>query len=228
MDEAARAAKKLRKQAKREAAQVAAEEGTEEAARLERKALKRAAAEAAAATVDGQGPAAHEPKAKKKKAAVASAGADELARVGDHDAARAGAPLVKSFYTECAALSALAPAVRSYDSCWKPWQRLELLRRGAGDLREALTPLQEVAKLRASLLLTVEPATAEACTPVRTFAEAGFPKNILAACRHAAPQPSAPCPDIACQRVQATLAHPGAVLAHHPARTGPCGNRCHG
>jgi len=40
-----------------------------------------------------------------------------------------------------------------------------------------------VAKLRASLLLTVEPATAEACTPVRTFAEAGFPKNILAACR---------------------------------------------
>jgi len=114
MDDAARAAKKLRKQAKREAAKAAQEgpSGTEEVQRLARKALKRATFEAAALESPEHEAAAPEPKKKKKKSAAADTGAAELARVGDHDAARAGAPLVKSFYTECAALAALAPAVR--------------------------------------------------------------------------------------------------------------------
>ena len=81
--------------------------------------------------------------------------------------------------------------------------------------------------MREALHITVEPAAAaKANKPVRSFLEAGFPKAVLATCRRvvrtlrtcvAAPADAA---GLTPQRLQAAVAHPGAVLAHRPARCG--------
>ena len=91
--------------------------------------------------------------------------------MGDAEAAASAAPIKKNFWRECAELQAMDAAVRGT---------------AAGGWRIHLTcSPQEVAALRERLNIEVKGETAQLCfKPVRSFAEASFPDNVLAACRH--------------------------------------------
>jgi superfamily II DNA/RNA helicase len=181
-------AEALRRQRKREARRlreaeqaVAQETAVEdapaetEAERLERKRkrkeAKRRLREAAAAPA--------EQPVKKSKAGGGASVTGVCAKVGDHEAAAKGAPIKKSFYTECDELAALSTAVRARSRVAPPRR----CHRACSVLTVAVRGAQEVASLREELHITVEPAAAVHCKPVRSFEEARFPKNVLASCR---------------------------------------------
>ena len=75
--------------------------------------------------------------------------------------------------------------------------------------------------LREELHISVEPAAAVHCKPVRSFVEANFPKNVLASCKcvTCAARVDEPAePVLAAQGLQAAVSHSVAMLAHHHAR----------
>ena len=98
----------------REAEQAAPQGDAEEDApaaeteeeRRERKRLRKEKRRLAAA-------AAPEQPVKRSKASGAATATGVWAKVGDHEAAGKGAPIKKSFYTECDELAALSTAVRA-------------------------------------------------------------------------------------------------------------------
>ena len=180
--EAQRRQRKREARRLREAEQAAAQETAVEDApdetdeerrerKRKRKEAKRLLREAAAAPA--------EQAAKRSKAAGGPSAAGVCAKVGDHEAAAKATPIKKSFYTECDELAALSTAVRALGRPAPPPH----CRHAHQSLTGAACGAQEVTSLREQLHITVEPAAAVHCKPVRSFEEARFPKNVLASCR---------------------------------------------
>ena len=189
--------KKKRRAAELQAQEAAAAEEPaeeEDEAAAQRKAAKKAEkkrrreeAAAAAAMADDahdapEAAAPGEKRPKTKREHAAPGGHNDppraaLAAVGDKSAATTGALFKKDFFIESPALAAMSQSVRSRRSVACAVAALPLNRWRHVTAQEAL-------KHREKLQITVEKEPSGAIyKPVRSFDEAGFPPNVLAACR---------------------------------------------